>query len=164
MYTGCYNGKNEPARCCRSDTGNAAEAGSLAGKICCPVGCLVSKRQPLGEPEGSTHPTVTYSGRSDQASAIAIFSRKLRTRFKLVEGFELSEHAHNQMQERNVKQSWLDETLSAPERILPLADPHGNTHYLRRIKDFGDRWLRVVVNPNAEPKRIVTIFFDRRVK
>jgi len=54
--------------------------------------------------------------------------------------------------------------LLYPERVEPLADIHENTHYLKRIQDFGDRWLRVVVNPNVEPNRVVTVFFDRRVK
>jgi hypothetical protein len=82
----------------------------------------------------------------------------------MIGGFELSQHAHHQMQERNIQPSWLDETLSAPTQLLPLADPRGNTHYLRQIPDFGNRWLRVVVDPNVFPKRIVTVFFDRRVK
>ncbi len=82
----------------------------------------------------------------------------------MIEGFELSEHARHQVRERNIQVSWIDETLSIPARLLPLADSHGNTHYLKQISDFGDRWLRVIVNPNVEPKRVVTIFFDRRVK
>lgn len=82
----------------------------------------------------------------------------------MIDGFELSQHARHQMQERNIQTFWLDETLSSPDRLLPLADSHGNTHYLKQIPDFGDRWLRVIVNPNVDPKRVVTIFFDRRVK
>jgi hypothetical protein len=68
------------------------------------------------------------------------------------------------MQERNILELWIEETLVDPEKLLLIADSHGNTHYLKRIQDFGDRWLRVVVNPNLTPKRIVTTFFDRRVK
>ncbi len=82
----------------------------------------------------------------------------------MTNGFELSVHARHQMQERNILGLWIEETLADPEKLLLLADSHGNTHYLRRIQDFGARWLRVVVNPNLDPKRIVTIFFDRRVK
>ncbi|WP_448604629.1 DUF4258 domain-containing protein [Thermoleptolyngbya sp.] len=82
----------------------------------------------------------------------------------MIEGFELSEHAHFQMQERNIQESWLAQTLSTPDRVLPLADSHGNTHYLKQIVDFGSRWLRVVVNPNVNPNRVVTVFFDRRVR
>jgi len=78
--------------------------------------------------------------------------------------FKLSVHARYQMQERNILELWIEEALTEPEKLLPFADPHGNTHYLKRIQNFGDRWLRVVVNPHLIPKRIVTIFFDRRVK
>jgi len=67
------------------------------------------------------------------------------------------------MQERNILELRIEEALTEPEKLLPFADP-GNTHYLKRIQNFGDRWLRVVVNPHLIPKRIVTIFFDRRVK
>ncbi len=90
--------------------------------------------------------------------------RFLKEERRMVEGFELSEHARHQMQARNIEASWIDETLCIPERLLPLADFYGNTHYLKQISDFGGRWLRVVVNPTVEPKRVVTIFFDRRVK
>ncbi len=82
----------------------------------------------------------------------------------MINGFELSDHARSQMQERNIQISWLTETLSTPDRLLPLADSHGNTHYLKQIVDFGNRWLRVIVNPTVDPQRVVTIFFDRRVK
>jgi Domain of unknown function (DUF4258) len=82
----------------------------------------------------------------------------------MLDGFELSEHAQYEMRRRNIQASWIEEALSAPERLLPLADSHGNTHHLKRIPSFGDRWLRIVVNPNVYPKRVVTLFFDRRVK
>lgn len=82
----------------------------------------------------------------------------------MIDGFELSEHARFQMQERNIQPSWLTQTLSAPDRLGAKADLHGNTHYLKQISDFGDRWLRVVINPTVDPQRIVTLFFDRRVK
>jgi hypothetical protein len=82
----------------------------------------------------------------------------------MINGFELSNHARFQMQERNIQPLWLTTTLSAPDRLLPLADPRGNTHYLKQISDFGDRWLRVVVNPNVSPNRVIILFFDRRLK
>ena len=34
----------------------------------------------------------------------------------------------------------------------------------RCIPEFGNRVLRVVVNKAAEPIRIVSVFFDRRMK
>ncbi|NJL48431.1 MAG: DUF4258 domain-containing protein [Leptolyngbyaceae cyanobacterium SM2_5_2] len=82
----------------------------------------------------------------------------------MTEGFTLTEHARYQMRDRAIEPAWVDATLSAPQRLLSLADSYGNTHYLRQISDFGDRWLRVVVNPTVEPQKVVTVFFDRRVK
>jgi len=34
----------------------------------------------------------------------------------------------------------------------------------RRGVDSGRRFLRVVVNPHVTPKRVVTVFFDRRLR
>ena len=85
-------------------------------------------------------------------------------RQKIIEDFKLTEHARYQVEKRKIKESWVLQTILQPDRVELLADVHGNTHYLKRIQEFGDRWLRVVINPNAEPNRVVTIFFDRRVK
>jgi len=40
----------------------------------------------------------------------------------------------------------------------------GTVHYLRAIEQYGGRYLRVVVNPGVSPQRIVTVFFDRRIR
>jgi len=37
-------------------------------------------------------------------------------------------------------------------------------HYIRAIEQYAGRCLGVVVNPNASPQRVVTIFFDRRMR
>lgn len=82
----------------------------------------------------------------------------------MMEGFELTKHAHHQLQEREIQLAWLEAAVAQPDRVIPDADAFGNTHYLKQIPDFGHRWLRVVVNPTVDPKRIVTLFFDRRVQ
>jgi hypothetical protein len=81
-----------------------------------------------------------------------------------IAGFSLTKHAEDQLRERRLSPLWVEETLQHAERIEPLADSQGNTHYLRRIEAVENRWLRVVVNPNASPKKIVTLFLDRRMK
>ena len=78
--------------------------------------------------------------------------------------FELSDHARFQQEQRQIKLVWLEQTLSTPDRCIEGADDYGNTHYLKQIYEFGNRWLRVVVNPTVSPQRVVTVFFDRRVK
>jgi hypothetical protein len=47
-----------------------------------------------------------------------------------------------------------------------MMDPYVATleHRLGVIDEFGARVLRVVVNPSAVPLRIVTVYFDRRMK
>ena len=79
-------------------------------------------------------------------------------------GVWLSEHARFQLDQRQIKMEWLNQTLSDPDRQIVGADSYGNTHYLKKIQEFGDRWLRVVINPNGSPQRVVTVFFDRRFK
>jgi esterase/lipase superfamily enzyme len=81
-----------------------------------------------------------------------------------IDGFELTLHAQYQMQVRRISPDWVAETLQNPERLVTDADSAGNTHYLRRIEAAGNRWLRVVVNPMVSPKKIVTLFLDRRIK
>lgn len=82
----------------------------------------------------------------------------------MIDGYTLTKHAQFQIQERKLKTNWIQETLNNPDQTIPLADEHGNTHYLKQIEEFGNRYLRVVVNQTVEPNRIVTLFFDRRIK
>lgn len=82
----------------------------------------------------------------------------------IIAGYTLTKHAQFQIQVRNIQESWIEATLNTPDQTILLADEHGNTHYLKQIAEFGDRFLRIVVNPQVEPNRIVTLFFDRRIK
>jgi hypothetical protein len=63
--------------------------------------------------------------------------------------------------ERGIERSWAEITIEQPE----LLEEHDNgiRHYLRRIPEYDNRWLRVVVNCSADPHRKVTVFFDRRL-
>lgn len=40
----------------------------------------------------------------------------------------------------------------------------GMVHYISAIEECAGRYLRVVVNPNIKPRRIVTLFFNRRIR
>ena len=82
----------------------------------------------------------------------------------MIDNFICSHHALIQIRERKLPESWIKETLQTPDRIEHLADSHGNTHYLKQIQEFDNRWLRIVINPQTQPHRIVTLFFDRRIK
>lgn len=71
-------------------------------------------------------------------------------------------HAHATMAERGIKEEWVWQTIGSPDRQEVGDD--ANTHFLKAISEFESRILRVVVNENVEPKRIVTVFFDRRLR
>ena len=76
--------------------------------------------------------------------------------------YEFSEHACDMMKERNIKETWVRLTIEDPEKREPKDD--GMVHYIRTIGEYGGRYLRVVVNPGIKPQRIITLFFDRRLR
>jgi hypothetical protein len=64
--------------------------------------------------------------------------------------------------ERQINWSWIGHAITEPEKIEEPGD--GTRHYLRRITEHGDLWLRVVVDMSAQPPRAITVFFDRRLR
>ena len=74
---------------------------------------------------------------------------------------ELSTHAKQMLGERNILEEWVWRTISTPKRNRKGDDD--NMHYTKPIKEREGRILHVVINQNAEPQRIITMFFDRRL-
>jgi hypothetical protein len=76
--------------------------------------------------------------------------------------YELTEHARDALETRNIELRWLEHVIDSPEAMEPdLVDPDLE-HRLARIPERGDRILSVIVNRTATPLRIITAFFDRR--
>ena len=65
--------------------------------------------------------------------------------------------------ERNIHKEWIFKTIAEPDYTEEGLEDD-NIHYIRAISEYGGRFLRVVINPNVFPERIVTVFFDRRLK
>ena len=78
-----------------------------------------------------------------------------------MEDFVYTEHALDMLGERKIKDEWVRRTLEAPERKEQKED--GTVDFLRPIEESDNHYLRVAVNPNARPPRIITVFFDRRI-
>jgi hypothetical protein len=78
--------------------------------------------------------------------------------------YEMTKHARKALEERDVLIEWLERTLSAPELVLPDPDEATVERHYRRIPEFGNRVLRVAVNTAVEPRRVVSVFFDRTMK
>jgi hypothetical protein len=79
-----------------------------------------------------------------------------------MQDLELSQHARDMLQEREIREEWMWRTVLEPDRIEVGMD--GNTHYMKAIPEHAGRFLRVVVNADVQPGRIVTLFFDRRLR
>jgi hypothetical protein len=58
----------------------------------------------------------------------------------------------------------MERVLENPALIQPsLTDPDLESRF-DKIAEFGDRVLRVVVNTQVVPERVVSVYFDRRMK
>ena len=76
--------------------------------------------------------------------------------------YEMSEHAYEMLRERNIQEAWVKSAIENPDKKEVNDD--GTVHYIRAIEEYGGRYLRVVMNPASTPQRIVTVFFDRRMR
>lgn len=66
------------------------------------------------------------------------------------------------LKERSITREWVDAALSEPDLIED--QPDGTRHFLKQIAEYGSRWLRIVVEPSEPVPRLVTAFFDRRLR
>lgn len=71
-------------------------------------------------------------------------------------------HFRTMMKEREIPEEWVAICLEKPDNTELHSD--GTKHYLRQIPEFGDRWLRVVINTSVKPPQAITLFFDRRLR
>lgn len=78
--------------------------------------------------------------------------------------FHYTTHAHTAMTEREILHEWVEETLVNPEHCAEDPKDTELQRFYRRIPDFENRVLRVVANTNVVPWRVVSVFFDRRMK
>ena len=66
------------------------------------------------------------------------------------------------LEERNIPREWVMLALEYPDRTEIGAD--NNVHYIKESHEFGPRTFRVIVNSGATPNRVITFFFDRRLR
>ena len=79
-------------------------------------------------------------------------------------GIEFTNHAKETMQDREIEEDWVEHTLDAP--LLRVPDPahDGLERLYRPISDRDGRVLRVVVDTSSDPWRVITVFFDRKMR
>lgn len=73
-----------------------------------------------------------------------------------------SNHFVDMLEERGIRREWIDRVIQEPEKVEKHED--GTTHFIKRISEFDNRWLRVIVNTRGKSELRVTAFFDRRLR
>lgn len=71
-------------------------------------------------------------------------------------------HALNQSHERKIKLEWADYVIKNPEYIEYL-EKEKKLYCYAKIEEFGNRYLKVVLNGKSVPYRVITLHFDRRI-
>ncbi len=74
-------------------------------------------------------------------------------------------HARENLEKRSeIKEAWVIDTIENPDSSEVVTDSRGEKiYYYKRIREFGDRVLKVVT-ANSNPIRIITIHFHRGLK
>jgi hypothetical protein len=75
---------------------------------------------------------------------------------------EFSKHARDLLSERGIEENFVWGAMGEPDWRETRED--GNEHYFKTIMENDGRVLHVVVNHRRNPKRIVTLFYDRKAR
>ena len=73
-------------------------------------------------------------------------------------------HALDAMEKRGISEAWIQRAIEHPQRVEPDRLDPTLIHYLCAIPENGGRVLRVVLNSTNLPPKLVTVFFDRKMK
>ena len=76
--------------------------------------------------------------------------------------FKLSKHTQDMLEERNISEEWVWRAINNPD--WEKAGEDNNIHYFKGITEHAGRILHVVVNSHVLPKKVVTVFFDRKAR
>ena len=73
-----------------------------------------------------------------------------------------TKHFCQMLCERSINEEWVERTIKTPDKTESKKD--GTQHFLKQIPEYGNRWLRIVVDTTVSPEKGITIFFDRRMR
>ena len=78
--------------------------------------------------------------------------------------YELTQHARDALQERQISVEWMERVMAKPALIQPSTADATVESRFAKIPEHGNRVLRVVVNKTVVPERVVSVYFDRTMK
>ena len=78
--------------------------------------------------------------------------------------YQLTSHAEAAILKRKIEIAWIERALAAPDWKEVDASKPDLVHAFVRIAERNDRVLRVVYNATVHPARVITVYFDRRLR
>jgi hypothetical protein len=78
--------------------------------------------------------------------------------------YELTQHARDVLQERQIHVEWMERVIARPALVQPRPPDPALESRLAKIPEYGDQVLRVVVNKAVVPERVASVCFDRTMK
>jgi len=75
-----------------------------------------------------------------------------------------TQHARDVFEKRKIPRAWIERTVIDPDKTLPDDIDTELLHYLKVIQEYENRVLRVIINKSSEPPRLITFYFDRKMK
>lgn len=77
--------------------------------------------------------------------------------------FEISRHAHEEMERRAISLQIVETVLQNPQQVV---DEYGNKKAFQSIIDIGtgkDYLVRVIVNDTVDPAKVVTVYRTSKI-
>ena len=79
--------------------------------------------------------------------------------------YDLTDHARESLRKRPaISLEWVERVLQQPERVEPDTVDAELEHRLGRIPEYDGRVLRVIVKKATDPLRVITCYFDRKMR
>jgi len=78
--------------------------------------------------------------------------------------YRLTSHAEAAALKRKIDPAWIERALAEPDWTEPDPAKPDVMHAFLRIAERNHRVLRVVYNPSVHPVRVITVYFDRRLR
>ena len=78
--------------------------------------------------------------------------------------YELTEHAKQRVAERSIQLDWISRAFLCPAKVSPHPDDESCRYAYVVIPEYRNRVLKVVYNYTENPPRVVTAFFDRKMR
>ena len=79
--------------------------------------------------------------------------------------YDLTEHARKSLRKRpTIQMEWIERALAEPEHVEPDRFDFELEHRLRSIPEYEGRVLRVIVKKQTNPLRVITCYFDRKMR